>query len=294
MTKRLTCHYSVVRFCPYPETDEFVNVAVVLACPALGFLDGLRADLRKHGRVGNFFPELDPNIYKTAVLNWEALISTHRCTPADGQFLADFDQKAFRERFLHMVRPRESILYYSESRVILSEDPAATLKELFGVYVERRFAHAVEYQEKVMCNRLEKVLDDAHLLQRFLRNEQVGDGIYHVRFPFVKRLGPDAPPRQAIKALHLDRDETGDIYKHADTWKNHIRRLRINGTVPEELLFVLQGPGVDRTANHRRAFDDVRRDLDADKIPHVAADATPAILAFATKGEQPDANEAEF
>jgi type I restriction enzyme M protein len=40
-------------------------------------------------------------------------------------------------------------------------------------------------------------------------------------------------------------------------------------------------------ANHRRAFDDVRRDLDADKIPHVAADATPAILAFTAKGEQP-------
>ena len=46
MNNRLACHYSVVRFCPYPETDEFVNVGVMLACPAIGFLDGLRADLR--------------------------------------------------------------------------------------------------------------------------------------------------------------------------------------------------------------------------------------------------------
>jgi len=29
MTKPLACHYSVVRFCPYPESDEFVNVGVV-------------------------------------------------------------------------------------------------------------------------------------------------------------------------------------------------------------------------------------------------------------------------
>ena len=45
--KRSICFYSVLRFCPYRETDEFVNVGVILACPATGFLDFKfeRADL---------------------------------------------------------------------------------------------------------------------------------------------------------------------------------------------------------------------------------------------------------
>jgi hypothetical protein len=70
VTKRLACHYSVVRFCPYPETDKFVNVGVVLACPAIGYLDFSRADLRRRGRVGRFFPELDSKIYSAAMNAW--------------------------------------------------------------------------------------------------------------------------------------------------------------------------------------------------------------------------------
>ena len=32
-------NYHVVRFLPYPETGEFVNVGVILFCPQLGFFD---------------------------------------------------------------------------------------------------------------------------------------------------------------------------------------------------------------------------------------------------------------
>jgi Protein of unknown function (DUF3037) len=67
MTKPLACHYSVARFALYPKTDEFVNIGVVLACPAIGYLDFKRADLRRRGRIGHFFPELDANIYSAAM-----------------------------------------------------------------------------------------------------------------------------------------------------------------------------------------------------------------------------------
>ena len=283
MTKPLACHYSVVRFAPYPETDEFVNVGVVLACPAIGFFDFKRADLRRRGRVGRFFPELDANIYSAAMHAWVDSLKTYRKVPVDGQTLNDCDRQRQRELFKALVRPRESIIFYSEPRVILSGDPAATLDEVFGAYVERRFANAPEYQEKVMCRRLQKVFQDAHLLDRYLLDERVGNDDYHVRFPFVKRAAPDAPPRQAIKALHLDRKTPTEIIRHADDWRNVVARLHGYGTAPEELLFVLQGPRAGEAA-HLRAFDQVRRDLEHDGIPHVAADATPEIVAFAGKG----------
>jgi len=282
MTKPLACHYSVVRFAPYPETDEFVNVGVVLACPAIGYLDLKRADLRRRGRVGHFFPELDANIYSAAMHTWVDSLKDHRNVPTDGQTLNDFDRQRLREVFKTIVRPRESILFYSEPRVILSDDPVATLDEVFGAYVERRFANAPEYQEKVMCRRLQSVFREANLLQRYLLDETVGNDDYHVRFPFVQRAGADAHPRLAIKALHLDRKNPTDIIRHADDWRNVVNRLKGYGTAPDELLFVLQGPR-DGNAPHLRAFNQVRSDLDQAGIPHVTADATPDILAFAAK-----------
>jgi hypothetical protein len=281
MNKRFACHYSVARFCPYPETDEFVNIGVVLACPLIGYLDFRRADLRRRGRVGRFFPELDANIYSAAMNAWEDSLAIHRRVPADGQTLNDLDQKRQREMFRNLVRPRESILYYSEPRVILSENLEATLDEIFGVYVERRFANAPEYQEKVMCRRLETVFRDADLLQRYDLNHQVGNEDYHVRFPFVSRAVADARPRQAIKALHLDRKNPTDIIRHADDWRNVVHRLKDYGTAPDEMLFVLQGPTADNELSRQRAFDRVLSDLTNDNIPHVTADATSVILSFA-------------
>lgn len=282
MTKQLACHYSVVRFAPYPETDEFVNVGVVLACPALGYLDFKRADLRRRGRVGRFFPELDANIYSAAMHAWVDSLKGHRNVPVDGQTFNDFDRQRMRDVFKTIVRPRESILFYSEPRVILSDNPTATLDEIFGAYVERRFANAPEYQERVMCRRLQTVFREADLLQRYVLDDKVGNDDYQVRFPFVKRTEPDARPLQAIKALHLDRKNPTDIIRHADDWRNVVNRLRSYGTAPDELLFVLQGPVAD-DGSHARAFDQVRHDLEKDRIPHVTADAVPDILAFAAK-----------
>jgi len=282
MTKPFASHYSVLRFAPYPETDEFVNVGVVLSCAAIGYLDYKRADLRRRGRVGKFFPELDANIYSAAMFAWEDSIKPFCRVPTDGQLFHDADQQRQREVFKTLVRPRESILFYSEPRVILSHDPVATLDEVFGAYVERRFANVPEYQERVMCRRLEAVFREADVLQRYKLNEKVGDDVYAVRFPFVKRTEENARPLQAIKALHLDRKDPTEIIRHADDWAGVVARLREFGTAPDELLFILRGPDNSNSV-HGRAYDRVRQALDAASIPHLPEDATADILQFAAK-----------
>jgi hypothetical protein len=282
MTKRLACHYSVARFCPYPETDEFVNVGVLLACPAVGYLDGQRADLRRRGRVNSFFPELNPDVFRTVVHAWDGVLTQSRRLPKDGQMLASFDARQLQDIFLALTRPRESILYYSPPRVVLSDDPAKTLTVLFSNYVERQFAHAVEYQERVMNQRVERLLEDAKVLSRYARDERVGDDVFHVRFPFV-RHGPEAArPRQAIKALHLDREDTTDLLHHADRWLSNVRRLRQAGTAPEEILFVLQGPQ-NRGPKHSTVFDQVRSDFDQSEIPNVMIEAPERLVEFANR-----------
>jgi hypothetical protein len=279
MSNPLACYYSILRFCPYPETDEFINVGVALSCPALGYLDFKRTR-RRLARVNDFFPELDPKIFSAAVQCQEDAMAPHRSVKLSTQLHADFARSRMRDDFFRIVRPRETILFFSEPRVILSSDPAQTLKALFESYVERRFARTVEYQEVQMCDRLEQLLESHSLLVRFKRNEPVGDDRYRIRFPFVRTPENGGPPKQAIKALYLDKEEPTDIFRHADSWLNTVRRLRDFKTVPEQLLFVLHPPKVDR-GPHQAAFARVLNDFRCEEIPVTFDDQADTVVDFA-------------
>jgi hypothetical protein len=67
MKSPLACNYSVVRFRPYPETGEFVNIGVVVNSPQTGFFD-FRIERRKFRRIANFFPELRAEVYREGIL----------------------------------------------------------------------------------------------------------------------------------------------------------------------------------------------------------------------------------
>ena len=51
---KYTCLYSIVRFAPFAETEEFANVGIVLSAPAIGRMEYKLA--RKNlKRVNHFF-----------------------------------------------------------------------------------------------------------------------------------------------------------------------------------------------------------------------------------------------
>ncbi len=58
MKNRFICNFAVVRFLPYPETEEFVNIGVVLACPQTGLFD-YTLEKRRRDRITHFFPEME-------------------------------------------------------------------------------------------------------------------------------------------------------------------------------------------------------------------------------------------
>lgn len=61
--KKLICNYSVIRFLPYPETREVVNIGILACCPQVGWMD-YALELRKTKRISDFLPELDMNLYR--------------------------------------------------------------------------------------------------------------------------------------------------------------------------------------------------------------------------------------
>ena len=140
--KEFVCNYAAVRFLPYPETGEFVNVGVVVYCPEIGYFD-FRMKGGRNGRIHQFFPELNGKI-------WQAAIEAFRAHLTKFQHGSEFrahgvPQTAEQAQrgvaaFQHLVRRRESLLHFAEPSVILAAEPERALDELFHQLVEHKLA----------------------------------------------------------------------------------------------------------------------------------------------------------
>ena len=239
--KELVCNYAIARFLPYRETGEFVNIGVVLACPQVGFFDYLFVK-RKHKRVTDFFPELDLDIFKSALQSF--LLEMERLKTVDKndaltQYYLLGEAKNNQQQFRELVRPRETLLHFGEVGTILAQNPAAKLRELFEYYIKRQFAQDREYQEIIMRNKLAEFLRENRLDEHY-KPKQVGDDNYHVILPFV--FEQQNKIRKAIKPLHLDKEGPTEIYRHGDYWISCVRRLKNTNKLPPEMLFAVKAP----------------------------------------------------
>ena len=131
---RFACNYAIVRFMPYVETGEFANVGVLLWIPKQKTLL-FRLLRRKYGRITQFFEELDKHVYLKAMADLDAelhriqvLLQEDTVVTANSNLEYGFHKGIFEE----VIRPRETIIRFSEQRAILSENPEATVAALFN------------------------------------------------------------------------------------------------------------------------------------------------------------------
>lgn len=243
MNQRVTCNYAVLRFRPYRETGEFVNLGVVLFAHAVPFFD-FKLEMRRHRRVTDFFPELDVTRFCLARAAFrKELVRVKQLLLAPQDALDDQERLGvFRE----LVRPRESVFRFAETGTVLAANPAEKLDELFQRYVHRQFAQAADYQEVVMARRLGQILEANDLLKHYRRNAKVGNDLFHTRMAFVSEQHDAAGvPQRAMKPLDLDRGEPTKIYDHGDAWIQRVKRLRQVGQAPAGLLFAVRCPTGD-------------------------------------------------
>lgn len=244
MKNKLACNYTVLRFFPYPETGEFVNLGIAMACPDLHWFD-FRLETRRQDRITNFFPELKHN--KEAFIEGRKLFKDElervRNLLNDGhdktQMCFKDQAQQFNQAFLTLVRPREEAFCFSNPRTCLTDDPHEALEKLFDHYVERCFAQRQEYQETLMTRRLRTVFSAKQILQHYIEHTFTGD-LCTAHFPFVRQQ--DARFTRAIRPLDLDKKETQQIVAHADLWKSKLTRLKTVPEHPEHTLFVVRKP----------------------------------------------------
>lgn len=120
------CNYAMLRFLPYAETGEFVNVGVLVSCTQPCLLDFL-IETEMPARAKALFPLLDENAFRDAAQAMQREMERLKSMVRDGKSC----QLVFRDT----VRPCESVLRFGEVKTILTPEPTALTEDLFRRYV---------------------------------------------------------------------------------------------------------------------------------------------------------------
>ncbi len=125
-TTQHACNYALLRYLPYPQTGEFVNVGVLVACLQPCLLHFV-AERNMPTRAKSLFPKQNEHAFDAAI---EALRMEMERVKGGAR-----DSKSVQSAFNETVRIRESIFRFGEVRTILTANPQNLGEELFARYV---------------------------------------------------------------------------------------------------------------------------------------------------------------
>ena len=118
--------YAVFRVVPRVEREEFVNVGVIVSCPAKDFLEA-RIQLDEQRLMA-----LDSGLDVESI---RAHLATIPAICAGGEQAGPIGQLSQRERFHWLVAPRSTTIQTSPVHTGRSEDPTEVLEHLLNTMV---------------------------------------------------------------------------------------------------------------------------------------------------------------
>lgn len=118
--------YAIVRVVPRVERQEFVNVGVILSCPARQFLEA-RIELDE-ARLLALYPTLDLEAIRANLASIPMIC-------IGGPHAGTIGQLSQRERFHWLVAPRSTIIQTSPVHLGRCQEPAAALQHLLDTMV---------------------------------------------------------------------------------------------------------------------------------------------------------------
>eukprot|EP00831_Metopus_contortus_P027615 TRINITY_DN2317_c0_g2_i1.p2 TRINITY_DN2317_c0_g2~~TRINITY_DN2317_c0_g2_i1.p2 ORF type:complete len:286 (+),score=33.88 TRINITY_DN2317_c0_g2_i1:1157-2014(+) len=278
--KDYICNYSTIRFQPYRETGEFVNIGVLLSCPQVGFFK-YRVDKAHHGRISKFFPELDMNIFRRGRLYLEKELNGCMkifSNKDKEQFVFDFEVDKNKKIFSYLMSMKENMFTFGEVSTGMTTDLEQKLDELFDFYVGRNFAHPRQYQEEVMTKELEKTFLNYSLSLCF-NAKRIGTDDFNIKIPFVSD-----DHNKAIKPLCLAYEDTTRIYEHGDLWISRIKRLQSLHCFPQRFMFAAAKPKAN-DKNKFKASSEIETELKGLGADVVSFDDRQKIISFAKSAQ---------
>ena len=125
------CNYSILRFRPYVETEEFVNVGVLVVCQQPCLLHFVTEE-QMPARAKALFPRQNEETFSTALESLRLEMARAKA--------GAYDPKSVLMAFNETVRIRESVFRFSEVRTKLTLNPHQLAEELFKLYVRMEVA----------------------------------------------------------------------------------------------------------------------------------------------------------
>lgn len=237
---KTACHYAIVRFMPFVETGEFANVGVVLFAPNARYF-GFKLLGNRYARITHFFEQMDAKVFRVSMRTFreelQRVDDVLKQMGTDRRFKA-MDRDGALALWSEVIKPRETMLRFSESRLVLADDSRAKVRELYEYYVERNFV-TPERQEQLLERGVRGWLREAKLLEQF-HSARVGNDEYHAQFPFV--AGPEDHPERIIKPLNLGYEDAARIIDHGGQWIVRVNALKKRQLLPGKVLFAVNGP----------------------------------------------------
>ena len=126
MRDHCTYDYAIIRVVPRVERGEFVNVGVIVSCPARGFLEA-RIELDE-SRLMALDSALDVESIRAHLASIPAIC-------AGGEQAGPVGQLSQRERFHWLVAPRSTVIQTSPVHTGCCQDPTAVLERLLDTMV---------------------------------------------------------------------------------------------------------------------------------------------------------------
>lgn len=114
--------YATIRIVPRVEREEFINVGVILSCPARKFLD-VRIEVDA-ARLAALDPGLDIAAIRAQLESWPLIC-------VGGPAAGPIGQLTQRERFNWLVSPKSTIIQTSPVHTGWCADPARMLEHLY-------------------------------------------------------------------------------------------------------------------------------------------------------------------
>jgi Protein of unknown function (DUF3037) len=118
--------YAIVRVVPKVEREEFVNVGVIVSCPARNFLEA-RIELNEQ-RLIALDATIDLDSIRTHLASIPAIC-------AGGEQAGPIGLLTPRRRFDWLIAPRSTIIQTSAAHTGTCADPAAALEHLLETMV---------------------------------------------------------------------------------------------------------------------------------------------------------------
>lgn len=254
--KQLVCVVVPIAFRPYPETEEFACVGVLLHSPddnRFGYRL-TKVSERAFNRVNGFFREIDVAVFKHAL----------RCARHDIEGMIsmateELDPRVRENAFANLIRPRESSIRYGRPHAVMTDDFEAETERQYERIVQRTFIDREGYYEQKMRKRVIAYLMERKIAFERQKRYTFEKGCYSFTLPVVIGTGGNA---KAIKPLNFVMKNGTETMEHWFKWQRRFEYLKGEGLDKDRILVPIRLPSAERIDVYNAAmiaFEELRR-----------------------------------